>query len=274
MSLITPGIIGAKLQHNCLCATRLAAMVLLLSATAQSGAWADKLEWSQFNGSTYKAPGSGTSAFSSSPSVSSGSGSGSTTEAGGNTFPSSGSGFPSSVGGPSPSSGGSSFPTSPANNFPSSFGSSSSSSSGAGFPGGNGIPPAVQRLLGPGHHLQSAAPNPATMPFQGGESAQEAEHQRVLSNMRAHGYSEDRIKSLQPYIHQEDAPGTTYRNVMGIKVRNDGMTFGEAFNNVKTNGLMNTPIETDQHAYVSGTYGYYRTHGGTKNFSQWMDGQR
>jgi hypothetical protein len=140
---------------------------------------------------------------------------------------------------------------------------------------GNGeIPLAVQRLTGAGH-VRNAMPNPATMPLQGGESAQESEHQRVLNNMRAHGYSEARIKAVDPYIHQSEAPGTTYRNVMGIKVRNDGMTVNQAFNNIKNNGLMNTPISTDLNHYAPGTYGYYKTHGGRKTFGQWLDdGQR
>jgi hypothetical protein len=139
---------------------------------------------------------------------------------------------------------------------------------------GNGdIPPAVQRLIGAGH-VRSAVPNPATTPFQSGENAREAEHQRVLNNMRAHGYSEARIKAAEPYIHQSEAPGTTYRNVMGIKVRNDGMTVDQAFNNMKNNGVMNTPIYSNPNRYAPGSYGYYKGHGGTKTFGQWLDGAR
>lgn len=139
--------------------------------------------------------------------------------------------------------------------------------------GGNSdIPPAVRRLIGPGH-LPSAMQNPATIPFQGGDSAREAEHQRVLSNMRAAGYSEDRINGYNQ--QSSDPPGMTYRSVMGIKVRNDGMTAGQAFSNIKNSGLMNTPIHADPDYYQPGTYGYYRGHGGTKTFGQWLDdGQR
>jgi hypothetical protein len=138
----------------------------------------------------------------------------------------------------------------------------------AGF--GNYVPPAVGNSIG--GHLPSAMPNPANLPLQeGAASAQEAEHQRVLNNMRAASYSEERIKALEPYIHQSDPPGTTYRNIMGIKVRNDGMTVDKALNNIKSSGLMNTPISTDPHYYQNGTYGYYRTHGGTKSYGQWLD---
>ncbi len=131
----------------------------------------------------------------------------------------------------------------------------------------------MRKLIGPSH-LPRAMQNPAAMPFQGGESAQESEHQRVLKNMRANGYSQDRINSLEPYTHQAEEPGTTYRDVMGIKVRNDGMTVDQAFSNVKNNGLMNTPIYANPRAYQPGTYGYYRGMGGTKNYGQWLDGQR
>jgi hypothetical protein len=137
----------------------------------------------------------------------------------------------------------------------------------------SGVPPAVRRLTGSGH-LPSAMPNPATQAFQGGQSAQDAEHQRVLDNMRRHGYSEDRIRAMDPYMHQSEAPGTTYRMVNGIKVRNDGMTFGHALNNVTNSGLMNTPINSDPRHYAQGTYGYYRGMGGTKNFGQWLNGER
>jgi len=116
-------------------------------------------------------------------------------------------------------------------------------------------------------------PNPANQSFQGGESAQQAEHQRVMSNMRAHGYSEERIKAMEPYMHQpDDPPGTTYRVVNGIKIPNDGMTVNQALTNIKTNGLMNTPIYADWEHYQPGTYGWYKGHGGTKTFSQWLDG--
>jgi hypothetical protein len=117
-------------------------------------------------------------------------------------------------------------------------------------------------------------PNPATQQSQGGMSAQ-AEHQRVVENMRRHGYSEDRIRALDPYIHQQaDPPGTTYRTIGGIRVRNDGMTPGQALHNITTNGIMNTPISTDRNYYASGTYGYYRNHGGTRNYDQWLHGER
>src|SRR5262249_28176561 len=48
-------------------------------------------------------------------------------------------------------------------------------------------------------HLPSAMPNPATMPLQNGPAEREAEHQRILNNMRHAGYSEDRIKAVDQY---------------------------------------------------------------------------
>ena len=115
-------------------------------------------------------------------------------------------------------------------------------------------------------------PNPATMPFQGGESAQQAEHQRVLNNMRAAGYSEQRIRAMDPYMHQAaDPPGTKYKTIMGIKVRDDGMTVNQALNNIKYNGLMNTPIYATKDAYQPGEYGYYKGAGGKMNFGEWLD---
>jgi hypothetical protein len=142
---------------------------------------------------------------------------------------------------------------------------------GSGF---GGVPSAVRRLIGPGH-LQSAAPNPATMPFQGGQSAQDAEHQRVMENMRRAGYSDQRIRSMDPYMHQgADPPGTTYRMINGIRVRNDGMTADQALNNVINNGTMNTPIHADYRQYQPGTYGYYRGQGGSKTYGQWLNGDR
>jgi hypothetical protein len=71
-----------------------------------------------------------------------------------------------------------------------------------------------------------------------------------------------------------DPPGTTYRMVNGIRVRNDGMTAGQALNNITNSGLMNTPINSDPRHYAQGTYGYYRGMGGTKNFGQWLNGER
>ena len=154
----------------------------------------------------------------------------------------------------------------------STYPSSNGWSSPAG--GDSNIPPAVRNLIGP-RHLPSAMQNPANVPFQGGESAQEAEHQRVLNNMRASGrYSEDRIRAMDPYIHQAEEPGMTYRMVNGIKVRNDGMTVDQAFNNIKTNGLLNTPISTDPNYYAPGSYGWYKTHGGNLPFAKWVEGER
>jgi len=139
----------------------------------------------------------------------------------------------------------------------------------------NGFGSAVRGILGPGQHLPSAAPNPATMPFQGGQSAQESEHQRVVENMRRAGYSNARIGAMDPYMHQPDDPaGTTYRTIGGIRYRNDGVTPGQALNNIINNGTMNTPIHADYHQYQPGTYGYYRGTGGTKTYGQWLNGDR
>jgi hypothetical protein len=128
-----------------------------------------------------------------------------------------------------------------------------------------GTPPAVAS-----GRLPSAMPNPAA---QSCDSARQAEHQRVLNNMRRAGYSEDRIKAAQSYM-PGDPPGTTYRMVNGIRVRNDGMTPGQALNNITNSGLMNTPINSDPRHYAPGTYGNYRGMGGTKNFGQWLNGDR
>jgi hypothetical protein len=164
-------------------------------------------------------------------------------------------------------------PSYPGSNYPTSSPSASDDSN---------IPPAVRHLIGP-RHLPSAMPNPATMPIpaatpnQGAtpyEIQEGAEHQRILNNMRRYGYSEDRIKAVDPYTHNTDPPGTTYRMVNGIRVRNDGMTVDQAFNNIKTNGLMNTPISTDKDYYAPGSYGWYKTHGGTLPFAKWVEGQR
>lgn len=160
-----------------------------------------------------------------------------------------------------------------------SYGGSGNNYSGGnnyGGSGGGGIRGAVGRFLGgPNGHLQSAMPNPATMPFQGGQSSADAEHQRVMENMRRAGYSDSRIKALDGYTHQAaDPPGTTYRVINGIKVRNDGMTAGQAFENVINNGTMNTPIHADYRYYSKDEYGYYHNMGGKKTFAEWLKGQR
>lgn len=125
-------------------------------------------------------------------------------------------------------------------------------------------------------HLPSAMPNPAyqTPASTVGMSPQEAEHQRVLSNMRRAGYSDGRINAMEPYMHHQDAPGTTYRNVGGLMMRNDGMTPQQALHNVTSSGLMNTPISTDKNHYGGNEYGYYKNTGGRKTFDQWLHGER
>lgn len=115
-----------------------------------------------------------------------------------------------------------------------SYGSSSNSFDRQGF---GGMPDAVQRLT-QGHH--GAMPNPATMPLDSGDpvSARQAEHQNIINQMRKHGASEGRINSYREQT--EDAPGTTYHMVGGLKMRDDGMTPGQALNNITHSGLMNT----------------------------------
>jgi hypothetical protein len=137
--------------------------------------------------------------------------------------------------------------------------------------GNSYIPPAVRNLTGSGH-LPSAAPNPATMPFEGGESAREAEHERFVNTLRARGYSDERIRMVDP--NPRDPPGTKYKMVNGIKYRDDGMTPQQALHNITTNGVMNTPISTDPNYYAPGTYGWYRAHGGQQNYDEWLHGSR
>jgi hypothetical protein len=136
----------------------------------------------------------------------------------------------------------------------------------------NGAP---ANILGPGHHLPGAMPNPAYVQQDAGPNARTAERERLIENMRKAGYSEERIKAASGYMgYQEDPPGTKYKMMGGLKVRDDGMTPEQALHNITTNGLMNTPISTDRNYYAPGSYGYYKTHGGTSNFDQWMHGQR
>lgn len=163
-------------------------------------------------------------------------------------------------------------PNTGGNSFNSSYGGNSySPASNSNRPSFGGIPDAVRRVT-QGHH--GAMPNPATMQLAPGDpvAARQAEHQNILNQMRKHGAS---AGQMQTYREQtEDAPGTTYTNMGGIRVRNDGMTPGQALQNITHSGLMNTPISTDPHHYAQGTYGYYKTHGGTLNYADWLETQR
>jgi hypothetical protein len=124
-------------------------------------------------------------------------------------------------------------------------------------------------------HAPGTMPNPAYMPTVDNSDGhlQKEEHQRRIDNMRRMGYSEDRIRSYDQQFNPSPAlpPGARLRKIGPITVIDDGSTPQQRLNNITHSGLLDTPISTDPHHYSSGTYGYYKTHGGTKGYGQWLD---
>jgi len=126
-------------------------------------------------------------------------------------------------------------------------------------------------------HAPGTMPNPAYMPMEDNRDGhlQKQEYQRLEETLRQRGYSEERIWQTVGQYHQEPPPGTKYKMMGGIKVIDDGLTPQQHLHNITHSGLFDTPISTDPHYYQPGTYGYYKTHGGTKGYGQWLDdGQR